>query len=289
MMPSINPSSPLVAPVSVVVPCYRCASTIGRAVASVAGQTLRPAELILVNDASPDNLSPVLHALQAQYGDWVRVLELPINAGAASARNAGWDAATQPYVAFLDADDAWHPAKIALQYAYLRDNPDVALCAHLCRELPSTVAHAPDWPLDDGVLCAQNLTPYTQPITWRGMLLRHQFVTPSVMLQATLPWRFAQGQRYMEDHRLWLDLLHAKQRVVRLNIDLVAVYKPVYGASGLSAAMWPMEQAELDNYRNLYKQGALSWGMWCVMALYSLAKYAKRWLSVHFLRRIFHG
>ena len=100
------------APVTVVVPCYRCATTIERAVVSVAEQMQRPAELVLVDDASADGTLEVLHALATRHGDWVKVIALPSNRGAASARNAGWDAATQPLVAFLDSDDACHPPKL---------------------------------------------------------------------------------------------------------------------------------------------------------------------------------
>jgi len=42
------------APVSVVIPCYRCQGTLGRALASVAAQTWPPAEVIVVDDGSPE-------------------------------------------------------------------------------------------------------------------------------------------------------------------------------------------------------------------------------------------
>ena len=77
-------------PVTVVVPCYRCANTIERAIASVAAQTLRPNELLLVEDASGDGTLEVLLALQRRYEEWIRVIPLELNAGAAFDRNAGW-------------------------------------------------------------------------------------------------------------------------------------------------------------------------------------------------------
>ena len=60
-------------PVSVVIPCYRCAQTLGRAVASVAAQTSLPMELILIDDASADETRSVLHDLPGRYppGAWV--------------------------------------------------------------------------------------------------------------------------------------------------------------------------------------------------------------------------
>jgi glycosyltransferase involved in cell wall biosynthesis len=262
------------APVSVVVPCYRCAATIGRALASVAGQSQRPAEVILVDDASGDETLQQLHSLQAQHGQWIKVVALTTNAGAASARNVGWNLATQPYIAFLDSDDAWHPQKIAIQYDYMQQHPDVALSGHLCRQLPADMQAAPDWFVD--------WTGVGQVITWSQLLLRHQFVTPSVMLQREMSARFVDGARHMEDYRLWLDIAAVPLRMVKLQAELAAVYKPVYGASGLSADMWRMEQAELANYRHFHRAGNLSLVQLFLLQGYSLAKFVRRMLIARF-------
>ncbi len=105
------------APVSVVVPCFRCAPTVGRAVESVMRQTEPVQEIILVDDCSDDGTGAMLHDIAQRAGDGrVRVLALARNSGPATARNAGWNAAVGDYVAFLDADDAWHPRKIEFQY-----------------------------------------------------------------------------------------------------------------------------------------------------------------------------
>ena len=82
--------------VSVIIPCYRCASTIRRAIQSVINQTQKPAEVVLVDDASADETLVVLRELEEQYPDWIKVIALTENKGAASARNAGWAMANQP-------------------------------------------------------------------------------------------------------------------------------------------------------------------------------------------------
>ncbi|MBK6322124.1 glycosyltransferase family 2 protein [Candidatus Aalborgicola defluviihabitans] len=264
------------AAVTVVVPCYRCAATIARALESVASQTMQPAELVLVDDASGDGTVEILHSLQRQYGDWVKVVELPDNRGAASARNAGWNIATQPYVAFLDADDAWHPQKIEVQYAYMHAHPEVALSGHACRQLPQESGSAPQW-----IIYFQRV----RPITWGSLLVRHAFVTPSVMLKREIPLRFAEGVRYMEDHRLWLAILDAGFATVKLEVELVAIYKPGYGAAGLSADMWLMEKGELANYRYFSGQGKIPLPYLMFLYCYSLVKYMRRLFVVRLLRR----
>lgn len=264
--------------VSVVVPCYRCAATIGRAVASVAAQTLRPTELILVDDASGDETLQQLYDIQSEYGQWINVLALTTNAGAASARNAGWNLARQPYIAFLDADDAWHPKKIEVQYAYMEQHPDVALSAHQCRQLPEDAQEAPAWAVD--------WVGGSQEIGWSQLLLRHQFVTPSVMLNRKMSLRFLEGARHMEDYRLWLEIAAVPLRIVKLPIDLTAVYKPVYGATGLSADMWSMERAELAIFRHFYHVGKLSLLQLILLRCYSLAKFVRRLIITHLRGRI---
>jgi glycosyltransferase involved in cell wall biosynthesis len=266
------------APVSVVVPCFRCTATLERAVASVAAQTQRPAQLVLVDDGSGDATLALLHSIRARYVDWVKVVALPVNIGAAGARNAGWQVATQTYIAFLDSDDAWHPRKIEIQLAYMQAHPDVALCGHLCRQLTPDASEEPWWSVG-----AVN---EAQTVTLSNLLLRHAFVTPSVMVKRNIAMRFAEGVRHMEDHRLWLDVVGAPLLTVKLMAELVAVYKPVYGVTGLSADMWGMEKAELANYRYFHGVGKISYSLMCLLQAYSLLKYVRRVAIVHVLRRV---
>jgi glycosyltransferase involved in cell wall biosynthesis len=106
--------SPLV---SVVIPTYNRAATIGRALDSVIRQTHRPLEIIVVDDGSTDD---TLGAVD-RHGCTVplTVLALGHNEGAAAARNQGIALAHGDFIAFLDSDDEWSPDKIARQLAAL--------------------------------------------------------------------------------------------------------------------------------------------------------------------------
>lgn len=78
------------ADVSVVIPCYRCAKTIKRAVHSVWTQTLKPKEIILVDDCSDDSTLESLLALQGDYPNgWFHVVPRLRNEGPGEARNTG--------------------------------------------------------------------------------------------------------------------------------------------------------------------------------------------------------
>src|SRR5262245_28003536 len=97
--------------VSVVIPAYQAASTIERSVASAIGQSRPPEQVIVVDDASTDDTSGLV---ERAFGRRVQVYRLPENVGAGAARNFGIGKASGKYVAFLDADDEWHPEKLAL-------------------------------------------------------------------------------------------------------------------------------------------------------------------------------
>jgi glycosyltransferase involved in cell wall biosynthesis len=75
------------APVSVIIPCYNCCETIERAVLSVVNQTVCPAEVLLINDASTDNTLVRLFELQKKYGGWIRVISLSCNQGPGAITN----------------------------------------------------------------------------------------------------------------------------------------------------------------------------------------------------------
>ena len=126
------------APVSVIIPCYRCADTIKRAVHSVCSQTLLPQEIIMIDDGSDDagtTLAAMVQLKSASGNTPIRIFSLEKNAGPAEARNVGWEASTQCYLAFLDADDAWHPGKLEAQCGWMQLHPNVALCGHISQKL----------------------------------------------------------------------------------------------------------------------------------------------------------
>lgn len=105
--------------VSVVMPAYNAAQTIVGSMRSVLEQSHADVELIVVDDRSTDGSWALIQ--QAAAADpRIVALRQPANAGVASARNAGIQAATGRYIAFLDSDDRWHPSKLQVQLAHLR-------------------------------------------------------------------------------------------------------------------------------------------------------------------------
>jgi glycosyltransferase involved in cell wall biosynthesis len=236
------------APVSVVIPCYRCMRTVGATVASIAAQTLLPAEVILVDDGSGDGTSEGLARLASRYPDgWIKVVALPHNGGAARARNVGWERARHDHIAFLDADDTWYPTKLELQMAVLRAEPGIALISHRMafhrRELPPP---KPIYPLRARTLRRQ------------AFLVQNPFRTGSVVLRSDIPFRFNERFRLVEDFLLWSQIALSGLLCVKINQVLAATHKPAFGAGGLSADMEAMHMAGVEVRRELRRQGLIS-------------------------------
>lgn len=243
-------------PVSVVIPCYRGATTLGRAVASVLAQTRPPAEVIVVDDASDDATPQVIAALPPA----IKKIALFGNRGAGSARNAGWKEATQEFVAFLDADDAWHPKKLELQTAWMQARPGIALTGHGYAFQPQEVS---------GIQNSFRVLPV-------AMLVSNQFSTPCVMLRRAIPQRFAEGKRYSEDYLLWLEIMLSGGEAWYLDAPLATLFKPAYGAGGLSANLKEHEAGELDALARLRRAGLLGPVPWAMASAWSWLKYLRR-------------
>ncbi|HBR98081.1 MAG TPA: glycosyl transferase [Gammaproteobacteria bacterium] len=108
--------------ISVVIPTYNRAHTLGRALDSVFAQTRAADEIIVVDDGSTDGS---IHLLE-RYPE-VRVLTQP-QQGVSAARNTGIHAAHGDWIAFLDSDDEWLPEKLALQTALIEQHPEHRFC-----------------------------------------------------------------------------------------------------------------------------------------------------------------
>lgn len=107
--------------ISVVIPYFKSARTIDRAIHSVLHQTHPVYEIIIVNDYS--NTTEDAQKLQELEDNLnnVRILNLRENKGPSYARNKGMDEAEGDYIAFLDSDDTWTLNKIEVQSAIMEE------------------------------------------------------------------------------------------------------------------------------------------------------------------------
>jgi glycosyltransferase involved in cell wall biosynthesis len=167
---------------------------VGRAAASILGQSLRELELIVVDDGSTDATPQVL----AGIGDpRLRVLR-QARGGRSSARNAGIRAAQAAYVAMLDADDIAYPERLARQAAFLDAHPQAALCGTWAHRVePDGSRHEWRQPLDDQAIR-------------RCMLRSNCFINSTVMARKQAleeSGGFDESLDFSEDYDLYLRLV----------------------------------------------------------------------------------
>ena len=122
---SIASSHTLPPLISIVMPVYNGENFIQAAIESVLAQTVTDFELIVVDDGSTDATLAILEA----YADRLTILRQQ-NSGHAAARNAAARISRSHWLAMIDADDLWHPEKLAQQLAQA-DNADVIYTAAL--------------------------------------------------------------------------------------------------------------------------------------------------------------
>ena len=109
--------------VSVIIPVYNRASVVQRAIDSVLMQTYPSIELIVVDDASDDDLDSVFDTYRESGDLAFQLIRLAKNSGVSVARNKGIEVASGEWISFLDSDDEWLVDKVSNQIQVLKDNP----------------------------------------------------------------------------------------------------------------------------------------------------------------------
>jgi glycosyltransferase involved in cell wall biosynthesis len=105
--------------VSAILAVYNGEPYLAESIASVASQSYRPIEIIVVDDGSTDHTAEIARSFEG-----VRYI-YQTNQGHAAAMNLGVETAGGEFLAFLDADDLWEPNKLDLQVGYLLEHPAI--------------------------------------------------------------------------------------------------------------------------------------------------------------------
>lgn len=186
------------APVSVVVPAYNAEGTIDVCLWSILGQTLKPAEIIVIDDGSRDGTLAKVRIVEraAPHVAWIILTQK--NLGAGAARNAGLAAATQKFVAFLDADDCWFAEKLEQSMAGFTDG--VSIVSHDMIEIDEQGRQS-------DVICSRHLAQAGNP--YHALFLRG-FIATSTVVTLRQPLvdlgGFDPSLRAAQDYDIWLRL-----------------------------------------------------------------------------------
>jgi len=226
--------------VSVIIPTYNRAGYILHALDSVFAQTYKNYEIIVVDDGSNDETETVLKS----YMNRLRYV-YQTNAGPAAARNHGVKFAHGDWIAFLDTDDIWLPAKLEKQLSEcLRLNAD--FCFHDLtvkdyvteKHIESWNIHVNEWSglpiLETGVI----------PDLYRRLLFKsagHLFLTPTFIAKREV---FFSVRGFKEDLRTSED--------IELYLNLAPRYKAAYIATVLGVCVIHSGPERITNKEKIY-------------------------------------
>jgi glycosyltransferase involved in cell wall biosynthesis/peptidoglycan/xylan/chitin deacetylase (PgdA/CDA1 family) len=185
--------------VTVVCPTYNSAAFISASLHSVAMQTQKPAEVVVVDDGSSDATCEVVERFARTAPFRVRLLRQP-HRGPGAARNAGVRAASTKWVAFLDSDDLWFSEKLERVAAKAQQMPAVQFFCH----------HEENWRIDgrNKLMDFARGVDLSRPIV--PQLYRRNFFTPSAVVCCREPLvacgLFDETFPSAQDYELWMRL-----------------------------------------------------------------------------------
>jgi glycosyltransferase involved in cell wall biosynthesis len=207
--------------VSVIVPAYKMGQFIGEALASVGAQTYPHWELIVVDDAGPeDGTRAAAEALAVQHvGHRVEYMRHETNQGVSAARNTAMASAKGDLFAFLDPDDEWRPQYLTRMVAVLE------------RERNATAVSARWWERKGAEPIDRRSKPCLleewQTSCFPASLSVKNFIAPSAVVARAERVRALGGfdtaphMQHVEDYDLWIRMIEAGERIFLLNEALI--------------------------------------------------------------------
>lgn len=187
--------------VSIILPCYNVEETLQESLNSIKRQTLADYELIAINDGSTDTTLSILENW-ARREKRLQIISQP-HSGVITAANIGIKESRSEYMARMDADDISHPERLALQVAYLDENPNVGVVSSLVE------VFAKDGVREGYRLYVEWLNSLvTNEDIRREMFVESPLANPSVMVRTA--WLKKVGgyedHGWPEDYDMWLRL-----------------------------------------------------------------------------------
>ena len=194
--------------VTVVCPVYNAGHFLTDTIESVLSQTHSDLELLLIDDCSTDNSKDIIDNYASQ-DSRVRLVALEQNSGPAVARNVGINQASGRYIAFIDSDDVWLPAKLEVQLSELAQSG-----AAVCFSSYVKIAESDSSELK---------TVYAEPEVTYEMMLKSNYIGCSTAIfdcekvgKVLMP-----NIRFRQDYGLWLRILAMGHIAVGIREPLV--------------------------------------------------------------------
>ncbi len=218
---------PGVPSVTIAMPVYNGAATLGRAVSSALDQTYRDIELLVIDDGSSDTSVDLVRSFRDPR---IRLIVHEENRGLAATRDHLVDESAGSYIAWLDCDDWAHPKRVAKQFDRLTDRPSAVLCGTWVEFVTETNGSKPS-----RLLRRVIERDFTDSEELRArMIFRNMLRTSSVMsrTEAIRANRLTFREEYApaEDYQMWTQLNQVGD-IVMIPETLARIYEYSTGAS----------------------------------------------------------
>lgn len=247
--------------VSVVMPAYNSEAYIESAIRSIQEQTVDNWELLVIEDGSKDSTPQIVEKLAAE-DSRIRLLPNEQNMGTARSRNRGMDLCRGAYIAFLDSDDCWRPAKLEKQLALAESSGADILYTSYAIVDDNGDKRCPDFVVPE----VTNL---------KRMLRCSEIGCSTVMLsgQMAKDSRFAENF-YHEDYAMWLSLLQKGAKAAGVS-EVLVDYR--YHADSRAADKFSSAKRRWRIYRDHLKLSVFKSGWYSILyAVSGILKYRKK-------------
>ena len=199
--------------VSVILPVYNGERTLEKAIDSILCQTLSEFELIVIDDGSEDKSSKLVNSYKDPRIQYV----IKNHSGIAPSLNEGIRISCAKYIARMDADDLSHPKRLAKQYNYLEEHPEIDVLASNVRYTGSNVSEG-----------------FSYYVNWQNQLIDHDdmrnnrfvdspLVHPTVMVRKVAFEKYGNYRETdgPEDFELWLRWMERGAKFSKLKEELL--------------------------------------------------------------------
>jgi glycosyltransferase involved in cell wall biosynthesis len=251
--------------ISVIIPVYNAEKTIIKTLQSVVDQTVKPFEVIIVDDGSKDSSSSLITSFISQNSSFRFRFVQKENGGVSSARNAGLKLAKGDLIALLDSDDEWFSDKLQKQLNVIDRNSDFSFIGGLIFKPKSVKEKLTN--ISVSMLIFKN---YFQPST---VIFKKEIINTIGLFDET--------QRYAEEGNYFIRIANMyKCGLMNEHLVLYDQGKSGFGQSGLSANLKEMEKGELRNLKFAYDSKFISFSKYSFAVGFSVLKYFRRILIV---------
>jgi teichuronic acid biosynthesis glycosyltransferase TuaG len=247
---------------SVIIPVYNGEKFIAGAIQSCLQQTVLPVEIIVVDDASNDDTPAIVQSFDSALVKYSRNSE---NRGPSFSRNRGMAMVRSSWILFLDADDVFHPEKIAIIGQCIDRNKNIRAIGHSFEVTGNASAKQADQRLR---------SPFKlKMFSADEVLLRNPIVTPALGVSSQNGILFNEKMVFAEDHDFILRTTETFG-VWFLNIPLCSLNRRPLTTGGISNNRWMMRKGEMNMYIDYCKRNKLYPAI-PFFLLFSLAKHLK--------------